>query len=188
MRGKVRRWILNAMYRSVYSPHPVQGYTLEHRWQTQGSWAKSSPPPCFICPSPRFYLAAAPSSLPLVKEQLHLCSLKITFGPLKATARLMWPPVKMSLTSLLQRVSGAKIWPPLSLPNHEPMGLCLSSGGTFLLFRSKALYELIVELSAYIFPVCLAALFLHLNEVSVFHIPYNLPKEFQNLLNQQGFF
>ena len=30
------------------------------------------------------------------KEQLHLYRPKITFGPLKATARLMWPPVKMS--------------------------------------------------------------------------------------------
>ena len=36
-----------------------------------------------------------------VKEQLHLYSPKITFGHLKATTRLMWPPVKMSLTPLL---------------------------------------------------------------------------------------
>ena len=51
-------------------------------------------------PAPCFYPVAAPSSLPLVKEYLHLCSPKITFGPLKATARLMWPWVKMSLTPL----------------------------------------------------------------------------------------
>ena len=37
----------------------------DHRWQTQGLRAESSPPPCF-------YPAAALSSLPLVKEQLHL--------------------------------------------------------------------------------------------------------------------
>ena len=53
--------------------------------------AESGPPPCF-------YPAAAPSSHLTVKEQLHLHSPKITFGPLKATSRLMWPPVKMSLT------------------------------------------------------------------------------------------
>ena len=35
-------------------------------------------------PLPCFYPAAAPSSLPLVKEQLHLYSPKITFRPLKA--------------------------------------------------------------------------------------------------------
>ena len=52
--------------------------------------------------APCFYPAAAPSSLPLVKEQLHLCSPKITFSPLKATMRLMWPLVKMSLTPLVQ--------------------------------------------------------------------------------------
>ena len=51
-------------------------------------------------PAPRFYPLAAPSSWPLVKEYLHLCSPNITFGPLKATTRLMWPLVKMSLTPL----------------------------------------------------------------------------------------
>ena len=51
-------------------------------------------------PAPCFYLAAALSSFPLVKEELHLYSPKMTFGPLKATVRLMWPPVKMSLTPL----------------------------------------------------------------------------------------
>ena len=36
-------------------------------------------------------------------EQLHLNSPKITFSPLKVTARLMWPPVKMSLTPLVYK-------------------------------------------------------------------------------------
>ena len=67
-----------------------------------GAQAKSGPPPCFIWPSTLFLPAAAPSSLPLVKEQLHLYSPKITFGPLKVTVRLMWPPVKMNLTPLCQ--------------------------------------------------------------------------------------
>ena len=34
---------------------------LEHRWQTRGPWAESSPPPCF-------YPVARLSSLALVKE------------------------------------------------------------------------------------------------------------------------
>ena len=51
--------------------------------------------------APCFYPAAVLSSLPIVKEQLHLYHPKITFGPLKATSRLMWPLVKMSLTPLL---------------------------------------------------------------------------------------
>ena len=53
--------------------------------------------------APCFYLAAAWSSHLTVKEQFHLYSPKITFGPLKATVRLMWPPVKMSLTPLVYR-------------------------------------------------------------------------------------
>ena len=69
--------------------HPV--FPLNHRWQTQGPGAESSPPPCFICPAPCFYSAAALSSCSTVKEQLHLHSCEITFGPLKATARLVWP-------------------------------------------------------------------------------------------------
>ena len=36
-------------------------------------------------PAPCFYPAAVPSSLPLVKEELHLYSPKVTSGPLKAT-------------------------------------------------------------------------------------------------------
>ena len=71
-----------------------------HRWQTQGPGAESGPPPCFIRRAPCFYPAAAPSSLPLVKEELYLYSPKITFGALKATVRLMWPLVNMSLIPL----------------------------------------------------------------------------------------
>ena len=54
-------------------------------------------------PAPCFYPAAVLSSHLTVKEWLHLYSPKITFGPLKTTARLMWPPVKMSLTPLTSR-------------------------------------------------------------------------------------
>ena len=32
-------------------------------------------------------------------------TLKVTFGPLKATVRLVWPPVKMSLTPLIHTIS-----------------------------------------------------------------------------------
>ena len=63
-----------------------------YRWQTQGPMAEFCPLPYFIRPAPCFYPAAALSSLPLVKEQSHVYSPKITFGPLKATARLMWHP------------------------------------------------------------------------------------------------
>ena len=59
------------------------------------------PPILFFWLAPCFYLAAAPSSLPLVKEWLHVYSPKIIFGPLKATSRLMWPPVKMSVAPSL---------------------------------------------------------------------------------------
>ena len=62
--------------------------------QTQGPRAQSGPAPCF-------YPVAAPSPPLTVKEQLPLHSPKVTFGLLKATARLMWPPVKMSLTPLV---------------------------------------------------------------------------------------
>ena len=48
-------------------------------------------PAGWIWPSTLFYPAAAPSSSPLVKEELHLHSPKIPSGPLKATSRLMWP-------------------------------------------------------------------------------------------------
>ena len=48
-------------------------------------------------------------SLPLVKEQLHLYSPKITFSLLKATLRLMLPLVKMSLTPL-SRASWEMLW------------------------------------------------------------------------------
>ena len=65
-------------------------------------------------PNPALYLVLPglapcflPSSLPLVKEQLHLYSPKITFVPLEATTRLMWPQVKMSLIPLVQLVNGS---------------------------------------------------------------------------------
>ena len=54
--------------------------------------------------APCFYPEAVPSSLPLVKEQLHLYSPNITFVPLNASSKLMWPPMKMSLTPLVQIV------------------------------------------------------------------------------------
>ena len=44
------------------------------------------------------------SLAPCFCPQLHLISPKITSGPLKATARLMWPPVKMSLIPLVQTI------------------------------------------------------------------------------------
>ena len=59
-------------------------------------------------PAPCFCLAAVPSSRWTVKEQLHVHSPNITFGPLKAMARLMWPLVKMSLTPLLYIVNSTK--------------------------------------------------------------------------------
>ena len=62
-------------------------------------------------PAPCFYPMAVPSSLPLVKEQLHLYSPKITFGPLKATARLMWPLVKMNFTPLVYKLCILACWP-----------------------------------------------------------------------------
>ena len=66
--------------------------------QTPGPWTESDPPPCF-CP------AAVPSPRLAVKEQLHVHSPKITFGPLKATERLMWPPVKMSRTPRIYSIN-----------------------------------------------------------------------------------
>lgn len=56
-------------------------------------------------------------------------------------------------------------------------GAVSAQWGHLFLTHSKALYELIVALSAYIFPVWLASLFLDFSEVPVFHIPYNLQKE-----------
>ena len=75
-------------------------HALEHRWQTQGPWAKSGLHLVLSGLAPCFYSAVALSSRLTTKEKLHLCSPKITFSPLKATARLMWPPVEMNLTPL----------------------------------------------------------------------------------------
>ena len=61
-------------------------------------------------PSTLFYPAAALSSLPLVKEWLHLYSPTIILGPLKATVTLLWPLVKMSLTPLLSLNEGLNPW------------------------------------------------------------------------------
>ena len=67
-------------------------FSLDHRWQTQGPWAESGPPPCFIQPGTLFLPG---SSTELLNRQLrssYIYSSKITLGPLKATVRLMWPP------------------------------------------------------------------------------------------------
>ena len=58
--------------------------------------------------APCSHLVAVPSFLLLVKEELHLYRPEITFGPLKATTRLMWPPVKMSLMPLHEMVNYRK--------------------------------------------------------------------------------
>ena len=68
-----------------------------------------------IPPSTSFYVApcfspvAVPTSRLTVKEQLHLYSPKIIFGPLRATSRLMWPLVKMSLTPWCEEIHVFKI-------------------------------------------------------------------------------
>ena len=83
---------------------PLRGQTEMMLYTTGGKRKACRPSPALhlvlSSPAPYFYPAAALSSLPLVKEYLHLYSPKITFGPLKATVRLVWPPVKMSLTPL----------------------------------------------------------------------------------------
>lgn len=51
-----------------------------------------------------------------------------------------------------KRIRGAKIWPPLCLPNHERSGLCLpGEGGAHFSNLLKGTNELIVALSAYFF-------------------------------------
>ena len=82
---KVKRHVLHKVTRLVL---------LKHGRQTPGPQAKSGPAPCF-------YPVAAPSCHLTVKELLHVYSPKVTFGPLKATVRLVWPPVKISLTPLV---------------------------------------------------------------------------------------
>ena len=61
-------------------------------------------------PAPCFYWAMVLSSCFTVKEQLHLYSPKITFGPLKATTRLMWSLVKMTLTPLFYMIVMLVTW------------------------------------------------------------------------------
>ena len=105
------------LFLSLYLPTSLWIFIrthLDHRWQTQGPWAKSGLAPCF-------YPAAVPSSCLTVKAQLHLYSPNITFGPLKATARLIWPPMKMSLTPLTERILES------SLGNIYILSLCNST-------------------------------------------------------------
>ena len=73
---------------------------VDHRRQTQGPRAESGLHLVLSGLAPCFYPPAALTSRLTVKEQLHVHSPNVTVGPLKATARLMWPPVKMSLTPL----------------------------------------------------------------------------------------
>ena len=77
---------------------------LGHRWQTPGPWAEAGPPPCFIRPGTLFLPSGSTELLDPSSGVLHLYSPKITFGPLKATTRLMWPQVKMSLTPTTWRI------------------------------------------------------------------------------------
>ena len=77
------------------------GLHLNHRRQTQGPRAESGLHLVASRPAPCFYPAAAPSSRLTVNEQLHSYSPNVTFSPLEATKRVMWPPVKMSLTPLI---------------------------------------------------------------------------------------
>ena len=87
-------------------------------------------------PVPCFYPAAVLSSCLTVKEQLHLYSPKIMLGPLKATTRLMWPLMKMSLTPLLQIHPYDHQWQdciflhlssiPLYICNTSSLSICLS--------------------------------------------------------------
>ena len=94
----------------INSSHPfLFVFPLQHRWQTQGLQAESSPPACFIQPAPCFHQVATLSSGLTVKGS-YIYSPKITFGHLKATSKLMWPQVKMSLTPLLYREIQTLVW------------------------------------------------------------------------------
>ena len=70
--------------------------TLKTLYTTGGKHKARRPNPALHIvlsgPAPCFYPAAVPSSRLTIKESLHVYSPKITFGPLKATVRLMWPP------------------------------------------------------------------------------------------------
>ena len=46
----------------------------------------------------------------------------MTFGPLKATERLMWPPGKMSLTPLLYTITPITSLTAAALPAQLPAG------------------------------------------------------------------
>ena len=88
-------------YTCFQTPQCTGGKRKAHRLNLAPHLVLSDLAPCF-------YLAAALSSLPIVKEQLHLHSPKITFGSLKVTTRLMWPPMKMSLTPCLSIFQSTK--------------------------------------------------------------------------------
>ena len=87
---------------------PVGGHwtgneRLKHRRQTQGPRAESGPPPGFIRPGSLF-LPGSSTEL-LAPSQLY--GPEVTFGPLKATARLMWLLVTMSLMPLVEHKDSA---------------------------------------------------------------------------------
>ena len=121
--------VFKILFKDIYNKSSLiqNSKEIEHRWQTQGPWAESGPPPCF-------YPAALSSHL-TVKEQLHLYSTKITFGPLKATPRLMWPPVKMNLTPLIQSIEEKKVLEKKEIPKRNlvppltsvAISICLST-------------------------------------------------------------
>ena len=85
-------------------PSDMKPYILSHylviclhdylSWQSLSSQVANTRPKGQIQPSTLFYPTwhHVSTQRQLVKEQLHLYSPKITFGPLKATSRLMWPP------------------------------------------------------------------------------------------------
>ena len=79
---------------------------IEHLWSQV---ANTRPPPGFILPTTWFLPGHSAQLLAPVKEELYLYSPKSTFGPLKATLRLMWPLMKMSLTPLPSVLSTLKV-------------------------------------------------------------------------------
>ena len=53
---------LNICVCLFYKQHVI--HLIDHRWQTQGPWAESSPPPCFTQPD-TFFLAGGSAKLSL---------------------------------------------------------------------------------------------------------------------------
>ena len=62
-------------------------------------------PSTLFYPAQHLHLVAVLTSCLTIKELLHLYSPKITFSALKATMRLMWPLVKISLTLLTESMN-----------------------------------------------------------------------------------